>query len=96
MHRLLLLLPSATYRAEDFLTAARELGVEVVVATDRPQATAAIGGRPVLVVDLDEPRQVAAAAVDLARRLPLDAVVAVDDQGVRAAAAAAAALGLPH
>jgi hypothetical protein len=33
--RLLLLLPTATYRAADFLTAARALGAEVVVASER-------------------------------------------------------------
>ena len=35
MARVLLLLPTATYRAADFLTAARALGAEVVVASDR-------------------------------------------------------------
>src|SRR3954465_15465174 len=33
--RVLLLLPTATYRAADFLTAARALGAEVVVASER-------------------------------------------------------------
>ena len=36
--RLLLILPSASYRAPDFLSAARELGVAVTVASD-PQFT---------------------------------------------------------
>jgi hypothetical protein len=31
----LLVLPTATYRAADFLTAARTLGAEVMVASDR-------------------------------------------------------------
>ena len=44
--RLLLILPSATYRAPDFLAAARELGVAVTVASDRRAAmSAAIGER---------------------------------------------------
>ena len=38
MPRVLLILPSATYRAPDFLDAARRLGVEVVVASDHRQA----------------------------------------------------------
>jgi biotin carboxylase len=45
-------------------------------------------------VDLCDPEGAAAAIVELAADHPLDAVVAVDDQGVEAAARAAAALGL--
>ncbi|MGH7410475.1 MAG: hypothetical protein ACREJ6_05360 [Candidatus Methylomirabilis sp.] len=36
MPRVLLLLPTTTYRAGDFLEAAKGLGVEVVVASERP------------------------------------------------------------
>jgi biotin carboxylase len=90
--RLLLLLPSATYRAADFLAAARALGVEVVVGSEEPQTVAAETGRAVT-LPLADPE---AAADEIARvhaRMPLDAVVAADDQGVLAAAAAAAQLG---
>ena len=38
MPRVLLLLPSATYRASDFLAASRALDTEVVVASERRQA----------------------------------------------------------
>ena len=92
--RVLLLLPSATYRAPDFLAAASRLGAEVVVASEVAQ-TIDMGDRA-LVLDLGEPEAAAAAIVESARRHPLDAVVAVDDQGVVVAALAAAQLGLPH
>ena len=36
MDRLLLLLPTTTYRTHDFLEAGRTLGVEVVCASERP------------------------------------------------------------
>ena len=90
MPRALLILPTAGYRTEDFLAAAASLDVEVVVATDRRQT---IGDA--LRIDLRRPERAAEAIVELARDLPLDAVVAADDGGVVAAALAATRLGLP-
>ncbi|HUH07535.1 MAG TPA: ATP-grasp domain-containing protein [Egibacteraceae bacterium] len=96
MVRILLLLPSATYRAEGFLEAARAIGAEVIVASERRQALAGLMSGRALQLDLRRPEAAADAIVAHARTLPLDAVVAVDDQGVLAATLAAAALGLPH
>jgi biotin carboxylase len=94
--RVLLLLPSATYRAPDFLAAAAALGVEITVASDRRQTLAPLMGDRALAVDLRRPEAAADAIVALAQRTPLDAVVAVDDQGVLTAALAAERLGLAH
>src|SRR5262249_31612667 len=91
-----LLLPTATYRATDFVAAARALGAEVVVASERRQAMADAMDDRAVVVPLDDVEAGVAAVVELHRRAPVDAVVAVDDQGVVVAARAAAALGLPH
>ena len=96
MSRVLLLLPTAAYRATDFLDAAAALGVEVVVASERRQALAGVDGRPGVARDLAARRPLPQAIVALAERTPLDAVVAVDDQGVLVAALAAERLGLPH
>lgn len=96
MPRLLLLLPTATYRAQDFLTAADALGVEVVVASERRQALAGVMGDRALRVDLRHPHVAADAIVAAAERRPLDAVVAVDDQGVLVAALAGSRLGVAH
>ena len=52
-------------------------------------------GDRALHLDLSDPTAAAEAIVALARRAPIDAVVAVDDQGVLVAAEAAARLGLP-
>ena len=93
--RVLLLLPSGTYKAPDFLSAARRLDVDVVVASDTEQTLAEAMGDRALVVDLADPSGAAAAISALAARRPLDAVVAVDDQGVVIAALAAKELGLP-
>jgi biotin carboxylase len=94
--RVLLLLPTATYRAEDFLAAAGAVGAEVVVASDRRQALHRAMGDRALAVDLGMPERAADAIAALAARAPLDAVVAVDDGGVVAAALASERLGLPH
>jgi biotin carboxylase len=92
----LLLLPTATYRAEDFLAAAAAVGAEVVVASERRQALGGAMGDRALCVDLRRPERAAAAVVELAERVGLDAVVAVDDGGVATAALAGERLGLPH
>jgi biotin carboxylase len=94
--RVLLLLPTATYRAPDFVAAARALGAEVVVASEQRQAMADAMDDRAVVVPLGDVEAGVAAVVALHRRAPVDAVVAVDDQGVLVAALAAAAIGLPH
>ncbi|MEX0657616.1 MAG: ATP-grasp domain-containing protein [Egibacteraceae bacterium] len=96
MPRVLLLLPSSTYRAGDFVAAAEVLGAEVVVASDRRQALAGLMGERALRVDLRHPEKAAETIVDAAARVPIDAVVAVDDQGVLVAALAGARLGVAH
>lgn len=94
MRRVVLVLPTSSYKAADFVAAAAALGAEVVVASDREQLLAATDAA--LTVDLDDPGSTASAVAGLDARAPVDAVVAVDDQGVVVAAEAAARLGLPH
>lgn len=96
MHRILLLLPTGTYRAADFLAAAARLGVDVVVGSEHAQALARLMGDRAVVVPLDAGDAAVEAIVSLHRRTRLDAVLAVDDKGVAVAAAAAARLGFPH
>jgi biotin carboxylase len=94
--RALLLLPTATYRAADFVAAARALGVEVVVASEEAPLLAATMGDRAVTVPLDDPDQAARVIEALDARSPIDAVVAVDDQGVVVAAQAGERLGFPH
>jgi biotin carboxylase len=94
--RLLLLVPSATYRAHDFLDAARALGVEVVIGTEEAHALAELMGARTLEVPLDDPVEAARVIVAHDAVLPLDAVIAVDDVGTLVAAVASAQLGLRH
>lgn len=94
MVRVLLLLPSTSYRAHDLLQAARRLGIDVVVGTDRRQALQAAAPDGTLAFDLDVP---ALALDDIAARharSPFAAVLGVDDETAGLAAAANARLGL--
>ena len=96
MARLLLILPTATYRAADFLDAAAQVGAEVVVASERRQVLADTMKDRFLQIDLRRPDAAADAIVELSQQRPIDGIVAVDDQGVLAATLAAGRLGLPH
>lgn len=92
--RLLLLLPTTTYRAGAFLRAARRLRVDVVVGSDQRQALRAPG--KALALNFLRPESAVADLVDFAGTRPLRAVVGVDDDSVLLAAMASEALGLPH
>jgi len=96
MARILLLIPDRTYRTHDFMAAAADLGVEVVVGSERRPALAHLMEGRWLRVPLRNPSAAARAVAAFARERPLDAVVGVDDGSTLAAAAVAAALGLPR
>jgi biotin carboxylase len=93
--RLLLLVPTTTYRTEDFVEAARRLDVDLVVASERPSTFAGEYPDHLLTLDFTRPDQAAETVAALARRQPIDAVVPVDDLTTVAAAAIAGRLGLP-
>jgi biotin carboxylase len=96
MRRVVLLIPSSTYKATDFVAAAGALELDLIVASDRRSALQAVMGDRAQVVRLDRPNQAADQLVALHERLPFDAVLGVDDQGVLAASAVAERLGMPH
>jgi biotin carboxylase len=96
MARVLLLIPSRTYRTHDFMTAAARMDVEVVVGSEhRPALAGLMEGRH-LRLDFEDVTGSAERIVAFAKTHPLTAVVAVDDAGTLLAATAAQALGLPH
>ena len=96
MSRALLLLPTGTYRAPDFIKAAAHLGVEVVVGSEEAQTLAGSMGDRAVVVPLHSFDAALDSIIDLHARCPIDAVVAVDDPGLLVASAAAERLGFPH
>jgi biotin carboxylase len=96
MPRVLLLLPTTTYRTPDFLEAAARLGVEVVVASEEPSTLESLNPGGLLSLDFRDPAACARHAAEFARTRTLDAVVGVDEDTVVVAAAIAAELGLRH
>jgi biotin carboxylase len=87
--RLLLLLPSTTYRTTAFVAAARRIGVDLTVASERPSTLEAANPAGLLTLDFQHPERAADDAHVFARRYPIDAVVGVDDDTAVVAAAVA-------
>jgi biotin carboxylase len=96
----LLLLPTTTYRATAFVEAARQLGVELTVASEERSTFDRANPTGLIVLDLHRPDHAADEAVAFARQYPVAAVVGVDDDTAIAAATIAERLGLkgnpPH
>jgi biotin carboxylase len=96
MPRVLLLIPSRTYRTHDFIDAATGLEIDVVVGSEhRPALSGLMEGRHVRLDFADVERSVER-IVEFSTLHPLTAIVAVDDAGTMVAAAASQALGLAH
>jgi len=93
--RLLLLVPTTTYRAEAFVRAAKRLPVDLSIASEVPSALAHLHPVELPAFDFSRPEEVKSFIEGFAAEHPIDAVVAVDDQATMAAAAIADALGLP-
>jgi biotin carboxylase len=92
--RLLLLIPTTTYRTEDFVAAARKLDVDLVIASDRPNVMSAEFPDHLLTLPFSLPETAVKEIRQFAERRPLDAVVPVDDLTTVVAAAICHDLGL--
>jgi biotin carboxylase len=94
VQRVLLLLPTTSYRNEAFLAASERLGVEIVSAANYCHQLAPEWGlKPIMAVPFDRPGE----ALEIVLRSleqPPDAVLAVDDLGLELAALLAERLGL--
>ncbi len=96
MPRVLLLIPTTSYRTADFLEAAGALGADVTVGSEEPSTLEAWNPAGLLTLDFQDSAGCARLAAAFSERHPIDAVVGVDDDTSVAAAAIAAALGLRH
>src|SRR5919198_4554207 len=94
MPRLLLLLPTTTYRTTAFVEAARQIGVELTVASERPSTLETANPAGLLTLPLQDPDGAAAKAALFARDHPIAAVVGVDDDTAIVAASIAHRLRL--
>jgi hypothetical protein len=94
--RLLMFIPTATYRAEAFVRAAQRLPIQLSIASEVPSSLSHLHPVDLPAFDFGHPYDVMAAARSLAEKTRIDGVVAVDDQSVLPASLVANALGLPH
>jgi hypothetical protein len=96
MPRVMLILPTETYRATPFLRAAEELHLDVVVASNEAPTLATLMEGRVLTLDLRRPEESADRAEAFANRWPVNAVVGVDEGSVVTAATVAERLRTPR
>src|SRR6185436_16259991 len=94
MPRLLLLLPTTTYRTAAFVEAARRIGVDLTVASEQPSTLEAANPAGFLTLDFEQPERAADAARVFAKQYPISGVAGVDDTSALVAAAIATRLGL--
>ena len=93
--RVLLITPPGSYRVHAYLEAARDLGIEMLVASEGEHSLVpGIGDG--LRVELADTEAVIAHVVSAHRDRPIAGVVATDDATVEVANRAAAAIGLAH
>ncbi|HEU4383702.1 MAG TPA: ATP-grasp domain-containing protein [Anaeromyxobacteraceae bacterium] len=95
---LLLLVPTRSYRTDDFRAAAARLGVPLLLGSDRCHRIEEAFGQSEDLVSLDyrRPARAAGQIARAARRRPIRAVIPVDEGTAVIAALAAEKLGLPH
>lgn len=91
MPSIVIVLPSATYRAGAFIEAAHSMGLDVIIASDAPTS---LENDRYLQIDLDTPRRAAEEIARAGHRV--DAVIGVDDRSVMTAALAGELLGVRH
>src|SRR4029434_5731969 len=96
MPRVLLLLPTTTYRTKAFLDAALTLGVDVVAASEQPSTLANKNPAGLLTLNFSDPELAAQQAREFAAEFPIDAVIPVDEDTAVVAASVAQALKLSH
>lgn len=93
--RLLLLLPTTTYRAGAFVRAADALGVRLTVASEKDSAFSTAESDKLLTLDFTDLDACTTDAGAFHRKHPIHAVFGIDDRTAIVAAHISAALGLP-
>jgi len=94
--RVLLLMPTTTYKAQDFMTAAERLGAEVVVASERRMTLQDRAPGTTMALDFTREERSVKRILAEHRVRPFAAVIGTDDETTILAAVAGAALGLRH
>lgn len=91
----LLLIPSHSYRTSDFMRAASDLDISVIVGIDTEFIINA-DQQNVIALNFSDPEEAAEAISEFRPDISLDAILAVDDAGTLVAAKASQMLELPH
>lgn len=94
--RVLLLLPTATYRTRDFMEAAACLGTLVVVASEEPSAMERVAEDSLLTLDFLDASGSAAKVASFHEKYPLSAIFSVDEETAVIASTISQKLGLAH
>jgi biotin carboxylase len=94
--RVLLLLPTTTYKVRSFMDAAFELGVQVAVGSEKGRALEKHTPGKTLTVNYLKPAQAAEKIVRFHEQFPLHAIIGTDDETVVLAAVASERIGLSH
>ena len=96
MARVLLLIPTSSYRAKDFLDAVDAVGATAVVGSDQPQVLGEAAPGKSLAVNFHDIDSGVATIAGFHGDYPLDAIIPTDEQAAVLAAAASHALNLGH
>ena len=96
MPRLLLLIPSTSYRVSDFVSSAHRLGVDVTVGSNATQVLGSISNGGTVSIDFKKTRLAVATIEEFNRKYPLSAIVPVDEMTGIIAAEGSKKLGLAH
>ena len=93
--RLLLLASKLGYQTRSFAEAARRLGIDVVIGSDRCHQLDDPWSDGAIALHFEEPEEAAQRLVEAVRARPVRAILALGDRQTVTAAYAARALGLP-
>ncbi len=94
--RLLLLVPTTSYRIGDFLNAAERLGVDVAVGSDQRHVLEEFSQGGTVTIDFKDVGRGTSQIVAYSGDYHLAAIIGVDDETTLIAAKASQALGLAH
>jgi len=94
--RILLLIPTTSYRATAFIEAARRLNVEITIGSEKRQALSMLTRGRSITLNFTEPEKSTEVITKFAKTYPIQAVVPTDDDTTILAAMASEALSLPH
>lgn len=96
MKRILLLIPTTSYRTHAFVAAARRLKLSVTVCSEQPSTLQAKNPEGFITADFLNSESLIRVVFEFSKKYPMDAVMGVDDQTVIPAAQIAEALSLKH